>query len=512
PRPSLRRGPQTEGCAVVKVHHPYYGERWLYCGGAPELLFTENKTNVRRLYGLANDAPYVKDSINDYVVHGVKDAVNPADEGTKAAAHSHAPLGPGEAVTVRLRFSDREMSEPVGADFDQIVSDRAHEADAFYATIIPQDLSSDGRQVMRQALAGLLWSKQFYHYEVKTWLKGDPAYPPPPAERYDGRNHEWIHLYNADVLSMPDKWEYPWYAAWDLAFHCIPLAMVDPDFAKRQLLLLLREWYMHPNGQLPAYEWALGDVNPPVHAWAVWRVYKVDRRISGVADRAFLRRVFHKLVLNFTWWINREDLHGRNVFQGGFLGLDNIGVIDRSAPLPSGGHLGQADGTAWVGFYCLTLLAMSLELAREDRVYEDLASKFFEHFLYIAEALNNLGGVGIPLWDDDDEFFYDVLHLSSGEVHKLKVRSLVGLIPLLAVETIEPGLLEHLPEFKRRMDWFLLHRPDLASLVSRWQEPGVGERRLLALARGHRMKRLLKRMLDPAEFLSDRGIRAVSRY
>jgi hypothetical protein len=366
--------------------------------------------------------------------------------------------------------------------------------------------------VQRQAFAGLLWSKQFYHYDVEQWLTGDPAGPPPPAPRTTGRNAEWRHLNNADVLSMPDTWEYPWYAAWDLAFHCIPLAMVDPEFAKRQLLLLTRVWYMHPNGQLPAYEWAFGDVNPPVHAWAAWRVYKIDRRMSGRPDRVFLERAFHKLLLNFTWWVNRKDAEGRNVFQGGFLGLDNIGVFDRSQPLPTGGHIDQADGTAWMGMFCLNMLAIALELARENLVYEDVATKFFEHFLYIAGALNNLGGGSVPLWNDEDEFFYDVLHLPDDSFQTLKVRSAVGLLPLLAVETIEPDLLAMLPDFRSRLAWFLEHRTDLAGLVSRWQEPGMGERRLLALARGHRMKRVLKRMLDPEEFLSDHGIRAVSRY
>ncbi|MBV9914534.1 MAG: hypothetical protein JOZ93_18285 [Sinobacteraceae bacterium] len=373
-------------------------------------------------------------------------------------------------------------------------------------------MSEDERRVQRQAFAGMLWSKQFYFYEVEEWLDGDPSGPPPPAGRKHGRNGDWRHLHNADILSMPDKWEYPWYAAWDLAFHCIPLAMVDADFAKRQLVLMLREWYMHPNGQIPAYEWAFGDVNPPVHAWAAWRVYKIDKRINGTADREFLERVFQKLLLNFTWWVNRKDADGHNVFQGGFLGLDNIGVFDRSAPLPTGGHLGQADGTAWMGMYCLNMLSIALELARENPAYEDVASKFFEHFLYIAEALNNIGGMGVPLWDEEDEFFYDVLHFPSGEFQRLKVRSLVGLMPLLAVETVEPDLLQRLPNFKRRMNWFLNHKPELASLVSRWQEPGMGERHLLALVRGHRMKRLLKRMLDPNEFLSDYGIRAISRF
>jgi hypothetical protein len=413
---------------------------------------------------------------------------------------------------VVLRLSAELPAEPF-VDAQQVLALRQAEADVFYESQFgAQRMTEDERRVQRQAFAGMLWSKQFYFYEIEEWLAGDPAGRHPQDGRQHGRNSDWTHLHNADILSMPDKWEYPWYAAWDLAFHCIPLAMVDPDFAKRQLVLILREWYTHPNGQIPAYEWAFGDVNPPVHAWAAWRVYKIDKRISGKADRRFLERVFQKLLLNFTWWVNRKDADGHNVFQGGFLGLDNIGVFDRSAPLPTGGHLGQADGTAWMGMYCLNMLSIALELAREAPVYEDLASKFFEHFLYIAEALNNVGGMGIPLWDDEDEFFYDVLHFPNGDVQKLKVRSLVGLMPLLAVETIEPDLLDKLPGFKRRMEWFLNHRPDLAALVSRWEEPGMGERRLLALVRGHRMKRLLKRTLDPAEFLSDYGVRAISRF
>ena len=496
---------------LVEARHSVLGTYWLACDGRPELLFTDNETNFQHLWGVPNQSQFVKDGINDAVVNGRTDAVNAEDFGTKVAAHYALGLQRGETQRILLRLSEDRHESPF-EDAAAIIQARALEADSFYSGFGADRMSDDERRAQRQAFAGLLWSKQFYYYEVEEWLQGDPAGPPSPDERKRGRNYDWTHLHNADVISMPDKWEYPWYAAWDLAFHCIPLAMVDPDFAKRQLILLLREWYMHPSGQLPAYEWAFGDVNPPVHAWAAWRVYKIDRRITGTADTAFLRRVFHKLALNFTWWINRKDVHGHNVFQGGFLGLDNIGVFDRSAPLPGGGHLGQADGTAWMGFFSLTLLAIALELARDDRVYEDLASKFFEHFLYIAEALNNIGGLGIPLWDDEDEFFYDVLHLPSGEVQKLKVRSLVGLMPLLAVETIEPDLLERLPEFKRRMEWFLQHRPDLASLVSRWREPGLGERRLLALVRGHRMKRLLKRMLDPQEFLSDHGIRAVSRY
>lgn len=392
------------------------------------------------------------------------------------------------------------------------------EADEFYADLQSEIKEEDVRNVQRQAFAGMLWSKQFYYFDVSRWLTGDSGQPPPPRERLDGRNHEWVYLNNADIISMPDTWEYPWYAAWDLAFHCLSLVMVDPEFAKGQLLLLTREWYMHPNGQLPAYEWAFSDVNPPVHAWAAWRVYKIDKkRNKGKGDIDFLSRVFHKLLLNFTWWVNRKDEHGHNLFQGGFLGLDNIGVFDRSAALPTGGHIEQADGTSWMAMYCLNLMRIALELSTYNPIYQDLAIKFFEHFLYIAGAMKNLGNKGIDLWNEEDEFFYDVLHCSKAnhskcEVMPLKVRAMVGLIPLFAVETLEPHLLEHVPEFKKQLDWFLENRPDLASLISRWTEPGVGERRLLSLLRGHRMKHLLKRMLDESEFLSDYGVRALSRY
>ena len=495
---------------VILATHHALGEYWLVCEGAPALLFTENETNFRRLWNVANRTPYVKDGIHSAVVAGETEAVNPDGVGTKVAAHYKVTVASAETHTVLLRLSKRRAPSPF-ADAAEVLATRQVEADAFYRRLSPE-MSDDARLVQRQAFAGLLWSKQFYHYNVEQWLMGDPAGPPPPEQHTMGRNVAWRHLHNADVLSMPDTWEYPWYAAWDLAFHCVPLAMVDPEFAKHQLLLLTRVWYMHPNGQLPAYEWAFGDVNPPVHAWAAWRVYKIDRRMTGRPDRAFLERAFHKLLLNFSWWVNRKDAEGRNVFQGGFLGLDNIGVFDRSQPLPTGGHIDQADGTAWMGMFCLNMLAIALELARENRVYEDVATKFFEHFLYIAAALNNLGGEGIPLWNEDDEFFYDVLHLPDGSFQTLKVRSVVGLLPLLAVETIEPDLLAALPDFRSRMAWFLEHRSDLAGLVSRWQEPGTGERRLLALTRGHRMKRVLKRMLDPEEFLSDHGIRAVSRY
>jgi hypothetical protein len=515
PRPIMRRTKDRDSGATVTVNHPAYGDRWLYCEGSPTLLFTENETNSRRHYGVDNGTPYVKDGINDYVVHGIKEAVNPEQVGTKVAAYYRLTIGPGQTATVQLRFTDREVTapkKPFGADFERTIAERQREADEFYETIIPPRLSPDGRNVMRQAFGGLLWSKQFYHYVIDQWLKGDPAFPPPPSERRRGRNHEWPHLYNADVISMPDKWEYPWYAAWDLAFHCIPLALVDPDFAKEQLILMLREWYMHPNGQLPAYEWAFGDVNPPVHAWAAWRVYKIDKKRCGRGDRVFLERVFHKLLLNFTWWVNRKDAEGRNVFQGGFLGLDNIGVFDRSAPLPTGGHIEQADGTSWMGMYCLNLLAIALELAREDPAYEDVASKFWEHFVYIADAMNNIAGEGIELWNEEDGFYYDVLHLPDGQHYPMKVRSMVGLIPLFAIETLDPELLDRLPAFKRRLEWFIDHRPDLTQGCACMRTPGRGERRLLSIVNPDRLRRVLKVMLDEEEFLSPYGIRALSRH
>ena len=403
------------------------------------------------------------------------------------------------------------------ADFDAVFAQRIRDADEFYADLQQGIESADARAVQRQAFAGMIWSKQFFYFDIPQWLQGDPLQPPPPRERRYGRNSDWLHLNNADVISMPDKWEYPWYAAWDLAFHCVALAHLDPGFAKEQLILLTREWYMHPNGQMPAYEWAFGDVNPPVHAWAAWRVFQIDRKQrGGRGDLGFLERILHKLMLNFTWWVNRKDTEGRNVFQGGFLGLDNIGVFDRSRQLPNGGHIDQADGTSWMAMYALNLMRISLELAQHNPVYEDIATKFFEHFLYIAQAMNHIGGdgclngSGVGLWNDEDQFFYDVLHLPDGGMQAMKIRSMVGLIPLFAVETLEPELLEKLPDFKRRLTWFLRYRPDLAALVSHWDAPGRGSRRLLSLLRGHRMKQLLKRMLDASEFLSPYGIRALS--
>jgi hypothetical protein len=475
-------------------------------------LFTENDTNTRRLFGDPSGARYVKDSINDYVVRGDTGAVNPAQTGTKAAARYQLTIPAGGTATVRLRLTDAPApGEAVGRDFERVFAARQKEADEFYATVTGDELSADARNVMRQAFAGLLWSKQFYHYVVRDWLKGDPAQPSPPEGRSSGRNREWSHLYNADVISMPDKWEYPWYAAWDLAFHCVPLALVDSEFAKEQLTLMVREWYMHPNGQLPAYEWAFGDVNPPVHAWAAWRVYKIEKKRRGVGDTRFLQRIFHKLLLNFTWWVNRKDAEGRNVFQGGFLGLDNIGVFDRSAPLPTGGHLEQADCTGWMAMYCLNLLAIAMELAREDPSYEDVASKFWEHFLYIANAINRLGNVGAGLWDETDGFFYDVLHTAKDEHVPLRIRSMVGLIPLFAVETLDSQLVDRLPGFKRRMEWFIENRSDLTGNVACMTTPGIGERRLLSLVGEDKLRSVLQFMLDESEFLSPYGIRALSR-
>jgi hypothetical protein len=508
PKPVARSASSANGAAIIDLEHFRLGHRRLYCDGAPELLFTENETNIQRLFNSANASPYVKDAFHDYVISGRQDAVNPDRTGTKAAAHYALTVGAGKSATIRLRLTNQEKA--FGKEFEQVFATRQQEADDFYATVIPPDLSADARNVMRQAFAGMLWSKQFYHYDVKQWLEGDPKTPAPPRERLKGRNHQWQNLYNADVISMPDKWEYPWYAAWDLAFHCIPLALIDSEFAKEQLVVMTREWYMHPNGQLPAYEWALGDVNPPVHAWAAWRVYKIDKKRNGRGDRKFLERVFHKLMLNFTWWVNRKDAEGNNIFEGGFLGLDNIGVFDRSAPLPTGGSIEQSDGTSWMAMFTLNLLAIAMELAREDPVYEDVASKFWEHFVYIAHAMNNIGPENTELWNEEDGFFYDVLHLPNNEHLPLKVRSMVGLIPLFAVETLEADLLSQLPDFKRRLEWFLDNRPDLTTGCIR--TPGDGDRRLLSVVGRDRLRRVLIYMLDENEFLSPYGIRALSRY
>src|SRR5882724_4788205 len=558
-KPSLREATP----AMIEARHDGLGSYEFHCEDAEQFFFTENESNLQRLWGAPNHSPFVKDSINDAVTQNKIDIVNPGKTGTKAAAHYRFIIAPNDSRTIRLRLrkldndpspadsvvslsqthssaltaasrpslpageSERgeatRLSVPLSPgeraevratppfhDFDEVLATRKAEADEFYHSVTPVNLPSEHRAIQRQALVGLLWTKQFYYYVVEEWLTGDPAGPPPPASRWSGRNFDWQHLYNERVMSMPDTWEFPWYASWDLAFHCIPLALVDPHFAKGQLDIVVREWYQHPNGQIPAYEWNFSDVNPPVLAWAAWRVFQIGRKQSGKGDRAFLETIFHKLLLAFTWWVNRKDSEGNNIFQGGFLGLDNIGVFDRSASFPDGSHLEQSDGTSWMGMLSLNLMRIAIELARENHVYENIATKFFEHFLGIAAAMNNLGGVG--LWDEEDEFYYDVLHTPGGRYLPLKVRSIVGLMPLLAVETIQWQLIDQLPGFKSRLEWYLAHRPQLASLVSRWQEPGMHETRLVALTRGHRMKCLLRRMLDPEEFLSDYGVRSVSKH
>ncbi len=508
----------AEGEASLVANAKHLPNQWLYFDLAgpqdrlvkPELWFTENESNTERLWGQPNATGYVKDSFNDTLVNGAKARLSPTAQGTKAAAHYPLRLAPGETAVIRVRLAWGGTTKPFDG-FDALIDQRQAEAEEFFATVQPKRLSDDERNVMRQSVAGLMWTKQYYGYDVDDWLDGDPAGPPPPAQRQDGRNSDWMHLHTSDVLSMPDKWEYPWFAAWDLAFHTVPIALVDPDFAKRQLILILREWYMHPNGQVPAYEWAFGDVNPPVHAWAAWRIYKIDKRLTGKPDLFFLRRVFLKLMLNFTWWVNRKDQEGRNIFEGGFLGLDNIGVFDRSAALPTGGYLEQADGTSWMAMFCLNLLAIALELARYDPAYEDVATKFFEHFIYIAHAINNIGPEQRSLWDEGDGFFYDALHLPDGSHVPLKIRSLVGLIPLLAVETLEPDLLELLPRFQKRMQWFLDNRPELVAHIASITTPGEGGRRLLAIADRAKLDRILPRLLDPDQFLGDFGVRALSR-
>ena len=479
--------------------------------GAPALLFTDNETNQERLFGAPNPSPYVKDAFHRFVVDGDAAAVNPVCAGTKAAPHYPLEIPAESEIVLRLRLfsEDATPAEHFGTAFERIFAERIAEANAFYDSVLPTSMMPEERNVARQGYAALLQSKQFFHYVVRDWLEGDPAQPTPPPSRRHGRNHDWGHLYNRDIISMPDKWEYPWYAAWDLAFHMIPMARIDPQFAKEQLLLILREWYMHPNGQLPAYEFAFSDVNPPVHAWAAWRVYKLTGP-AGKRDRIFLRRVFDKLVINFTWWVNRKDAEGKHVFGGGFLGLDNIGVFDRSQPLPTGGHLEQADGTAWMAFYAATMLSMALELAQEDPVYEDVASKFFEHFVAITDAMNTLGGSG--LWDETDGFYYDQLH-ANGQHVPLRVRSMVGLLPLIAVEVLEEESIAKLPGFSKRMQWFLRNRQDLSRHISYMESSDQGHEahRLLAIPSRERLERVLGYLLDEREFLAPYGIRALSR-
>lgn len=505
PKPHITR----DGAGNILLKHPALGSYILYLEGTPQILFCDNETNTEKLYNHPKPTNFCKDGINDYIVAGNQLAVNSYGEGTKAAANYDVIVKARQSYSLQLRLSSSPLTNAF-ADFSDIFYERQQEANEFYSEIQPHN-TDDEKLVQRQAFAGMLWSKQFYYYDVGQWLKGDPGASVPPATRLEGRNREWKHLNNADVISMPDKWEYPWYASWDLAFHCIPLASIDPGFAKAQLQLLTREWYMHPNGQLPAYEWNFGDVNPPVHAWSSFRVFKIDEKITGKADTAFLESVFHKLLLNFTWWVNRKDKEGNNVFSGGFLGLDNIALFDRSAPLPGGGHLEQADATSWMAMYSLNLMRIALELAIYNPVYQDMATKFFEHFLYIAETMDNLGEDNQGLWDDEDSFYYDVLKLPNGKRTPLKVRTMVGLIPLFAVEVLDHELLTSMPDFARRLRWFFANRPELANLVSRWNVTGNDTMHLLSLLRGHRMKKILERLLDESEFLSDYGIRSLSK-
>lgn len=521
-------GCKTEGCFVkpkillwqdggLLTDHVTLGRFCFYVDAIddgktpPVFLFTENETNFKRLLGTDNFSSYVKDAFHNYIIQGDKAAVNPRNFGTKACAYFMKSIPAGESLTIRARLVSEEEKpkEIFGKSFERTFTLRLQEADEFFAQKNSPSLGEEEQRVKRQAFAGLLWSKQFYHYVVKEWIEGDPNQPAPPEVRLKGRNSDWKHLFNRDVISMPDKWEYPWYASWDLAFHMIPFSRIDPYFAREQLLLFLREWYLHPNGQIPAYEFALGDVNPPVHAWACWRVYKMSGP-RGYRDRLFLKRVFHKLLINFTWWVNRKDPGGKHLFSGGFLGLDNIGVFDRSKPLPTGGNLEQADGTAWMAFYCITMLAIALELAGHDQEYEDVASKFFEHFVAIVDAMNSFGGTG--LWHEADGFYYDQIRLGE-KVLPLKVRSLVGLIPLIAVYALEREVIDVLPGFKKRLDWFLANRPDLGKHVSPMQvvDKEGHERRLLSIASREQLTRLLRYMLDETEFLSPHGMRSLSK-
>ena len=496
----------------INIQHQKLGQYFLYTEENNGLLFCDNETNTKRLYNVENPTSFCKDGINDYVIKGDQSAINNNKTGTKASVSYKRDVPAGASVTVKLRLCNYASETPF-ANFDELFSDRLRDADTFYNEMQKGIDNEDLKMIQRQAYAGMLWTKQFYYFNIKQWLEGDPSQMKPPQERKTGRNAHWQHMNNENIISMPDKWEYPWYAAWDLAFHTLPLAKLDPSFAKRQLEILLREYYMHPNGQIPAYEWNFGDVNPPVHAWATLKVYDIDKKQNnGIGDIEFLEKIFHKLLLNFTWWVNQKDSGGNNIFEGGFLGLDNIGVFDRSRPLPTGGTIEQADGTSWMAMFSLNMLKIALEISEHRPAYQDMASKFFEHFLHIAGALANIGGHGVQLWDNEDSFFYDVLHTPDGNSTALKVRSMVGLIPLYAVEVLEPHYLERLPLFKKRVEWVLANRPDLAALISRWHEQGKGETRLLSLLRGHRMKKIFNRMLDESEFLSDYGIRALSKY
>jgi hypothetical protein len=518
PRPMLRQASTRATGGVIAVSHPDLGERFLYAEGAAALLFTENETNNERLFRAPNRTPYVKDGIDSYIVHGRRDAVNPEQEGTKASAHYPLTVGAGESRTLRLRLcgaapavSAPTKPGPFGSDFDAVMRTRRQEADEFYAAVIPSSLNGDAALVMRQALAGMLWSKQFYYYDVDRWLTERGADPYKATRKASPRNEHWHHMYNAEILSMPDKWEYPWYAAWDLAFHVIALTLVDEDFGKAQLNLMLGENYLHPSGQLPAYEWNFGDVNPPVHAWSTIYTYRLEKARRGQGDLEWLERAFHKLVLNFTWWVNRKDRSGNNVFEGGFLGLDNIGVFDRSAPLPTGGYLEQADGTAWMALFCQNMLEIAVELALERPAYKDMCVKFVEHFLWIASSMVH-AGEDVGMWDEEDGFFYDVLRLPDGRAQRLKVRSMVGLLPLCAVTVFEGGLMAKYPELRQRLGRFLAARPELTAFIHDPGKRGHAGRQLASILNETKLRRVLAKMLDENEFLSPYGIRALSRY
>jgi hypothetical protein len=516
-RPSIIAAPAGSGAKGGKsllAKHWFLGEYALHCAGADELLFTENDTNTKKLFGADMASPYVKDAFHAYVVNGARDAVNPAATGTKAAALYRRTVGAGETVTIDLRLA-KAASGAAGeshfSDFDAVLRRRKAEADEFYASVLPAGLSDDERLVTRQALGGMLWSKQYYHYVVEDWLAGDPAGPPPAPQRLEGRNRDWRHLFSRDVISMPDKWEFPWFAAWDLGFHCIALAHIDPQFAKDQIILMLREWYMHPNGQIPAYEWDFGDVNPPILSMAARAVFEIERHRTGVADHAFIKSVFHKMLLNFTWWVNRKDALGKNIFQGGFLGMDNIGAFDRNK-LPSGYLLGQADGTSWMAAFAKSMLSMALLLAERDPAYEGVASKFWEHFIQIADSMNSARDPKRSLWDEKDGFFYDHFISASHEMIPIRARTMVGFVPMFGASTVAAGVLERFPNFFRRRRWFIEHRPDLIESVGPMVTPGVDGRLILGLVRPEQLKRMLAYMLDEGEFLSPYGIRSVSRF
>ncbi|MFC0262257.1 MGH1-like glycoside hydrolase domain-containing protein [Fontibacter flavus] len=500
-----------EGTNKIKAFSPKSGNYFFSFQGEPDLKFCNNETNREKLYHIPNERKYVKDAINDYVVNGDSTHINADNYGTKAAAIYKLIIPAGESREVKFRMMHQDADEAI-TDCEAIINERKRDADEFYADIQSRIVEDDLKNIQRQAFAGMMWSKQFYYYNVERWLEGDPGRYSPPKERKKGRNHNWRHLHNYDIISMPDKWEYPWYAAWDLAFHCIPIARIDPDFAKSQLILLLNDWYMHPNGQIPAYEWNFSDVNPPVHAYAVQRVYQIDKKMNGgKGDQEFLERCFHKLMINFTWWVNQKDSDGKNIFEGGFLGLDNISVIDRSHAHHYSGKLEQADATSWMAMFSLNMLRISLDLCEFNKSYQFTAGKFLEHFLYIAGAMNNISGESISLWNDEENFFFDVFHLPGKEPKVMKVKSIVGIIPLFAVESIRLDMFDSLPEFKKRQEFFLKEKPKLASQVSSWIQPGHESRRLFSLLRGHRMKSILHKLLDPKEFLSEYGIRSLSK-